>query len=97
MGSAGRLHRLSKPAERWHPRCAATPGEAADPLTAAAHSLEEWSEVWQVASSKQQLPRPWLSCERPPMPPMELSRLREVSRGLKPTTGIGVDRWHPAC
>ncbi|CAK0861591.1 unnamed protein product, partial [Prorocentrum cordatum] len=56
----------------------------------------ERSQARKVASAKQQLPRPRLSGERPPMPPMELSCPREATRGFRPTADIGVDWWHPS-
>ncbi|CAK0838667.1 unnamed protein product, partial [Prorocentrum cordatum] len=84
----GMACRRSASGERYR----ASLAPAGGPLAAAAQSLEECCEVWQVASSKQLLPRPWLICERPPM---ELSRLKEVIRGFEPTARIGVDRWRP--
>ena len=94
-GSAGLAHKLVK----WRGAWTEAKGSVSkkildtDPQKAAYQEAHDWAAVWQVDQQQEAL---WMRAGlQADLGPIGVDKLRQICAAFKPTTGLGVDGWHP--
>ena len=95
---SGLLHRVTKPQAGWM-EAKSSVQQRPLPLSAQAaveEECKEWEAIWTTASPEEPL---WhhaaAATEDEKLEDITAAAVREACRAFKPSTGLGVEGWHP--